>query len=48
MRSTKGALFILGILGGYLIWRNRAAIQRQLGTIGINTPLERVAREASQ
>lgn len=38
MRSTRGAFFALTMLGGYLIWRNRFAIQRQLESMGVRTP----------
>lgn len=38
MRTTYGALIALGLLGGYLAWRNRFAIQRQLESWGIRTP----------
>ena len=39
MRSTRSVFAVLAILGGYLIYRNRFAIQRQLEALGINTPL---------
>lgn len=39
MRSTRGAFLALAVLGGYFIWRNRFAIQRQLESMGIRTPL---------
>lgn len=38
MRSTRGAFFALTLLGGYLIWRNRFTIQRQLESMGVHTP----------
>lgn len=41
MRSTRGALLTLVVLGGTLIWRNRFAIQRQLEALGVRTPLLR-------
>lgn len=39
MRSTRGAFWALAMLGGFLIWRNRFAIQRQLESMGVRTPL---------
>lgn len=38
MRSTRGAFWALAMLGGFLIWRNRFAIQRQLESMGVKTP----------
>lgn len=38
MRSTRGAFWALSVLGGFLIWRNRFAIQRQLESMGVRTP----------
>lgn len=38
MRSTRGAFWALAMLGGFLIWRNRFAIQRQLESMGVRTP----------
>ena len=39
MRSSRSALLALIGLGGYLVWRNRFAIQRQLESLGIKTPI---------
>ncbi|MEW6057492.1 MAG: hypothetical protein AB1540_12845 [Bdellovibrionota bacterium] len=39
MRSTRGAFYALAVLGGYFIWRNRFAIQQQLESFGVKTPL---------
>src|SRR4051794_37569 len=39
MRSNRGAFFTLAVLGGYLLWRNRFAIQQQLEAFGVKTPL---------
>lgn len=39
MRSTRVAFAALAVVGGYFIWRNRFAIQRQLEAFGIKTPL---------
>jgi hypothetical protein len=38
MRNTRIALFAFTVLGGYVLWRNRFAIQRQLETFGVKTP----------
>ena len=34
----KSAL-VLALVGGYLVWRNRFAIQKQLESVGIKTPI---------
>jgi len=39
MRSTRGAFYALAVLGGYFAWRNRFAIQRQLESMGLRTPI---------
>ena len=39
MRNNRNALLALTVLGGYLVWQNRFAIQRQLESIGLRTPL---------
>jgi len=38
MRNMRGIL-ALTFLGGYFVWRNRFAVQRQLESFGIKTPL---------
>ena len=38
MRNRQGIL-ALALIGGYSVWRNRFAIQRQLESLGIKTPL---------
>lgn len=38
--SNRGGLAALLVLGGYLVYRNRATIQRELEARGIKTPLD--------
>ena len=40
MQNFRGAFFwTFALVGGYFVWRNRFAIQRQLESMGIKTPL---------
>ena len=41
MHSTRNAILALTVVGGYFAWRNRFAIQRQLESLGIKTPVIR-------
>lgn len=47
--NRRNAFFVLTVLGGIFVWRNRFTIQRRLESFGIRTPLlegslEEVAR----
>ena len=37
--NNRIAFFALAALGGYILWLNRFAVQRQLESIGVKTPL---------
>ncbi|MEO5971595.1 MAG: hypothetical protein ABIQ95_16845 [Bdellovibrionia bacterium] len=39
MRNNRGAFAALTVLGGYVVWRNRFAIQRRLESFGVKTPV---------
>ena len=38
MRNNRGAFVALTVLGGYVAWKNRFAIQRRLDSLGVKTP----------
>lgn len=39
MRTSRGAFWALALVGGWFMWRNRFAIQRQLEAMGVRTPI---------
>ena len=39
MQNRRNAVFALIVLGGFVTWRNRFAIQRRLESIGVKTPI---------
>jgi len=41
MNNTRNALYALVAVAGFFAWRNRFAIQRQLESWGVKTPLLR-------